>query len=98
MERRVPLVVLCRSLLAGLLQPERLSQPQVENRIVAIGETKAGIDPVEQGVSPVVGGDPGPIRVGDLVIDPYERLPRRPLDECTGSPVQSIAFVLFIDV
>lgn len=55
--------------------------------MVAIGQTETGIDSVEQCVSRVVGSDPCPVRVSELVIDPDERTPRRPVDEGAGLPV-----------
>ncbi|AIA08530.1 hypothetical protein DC74_8126 [Streptomyces noursei] len=80
------------------LRPAWLSQPRGESRVVVIGENKAGINPVDQGVCSVMGGDPGPVGVSDLVIDPCERPPRRPVDKRTSLPVQPIAFVLGVDV
>lgn len=58
----------------------------------------AGIDTMEQGVSLVVGRNPGPIDVGDLVVDLGEWAPRSPFDKCTGLPVQSVPLVPVIDV
>lgn len=53
---------------------------------------------MEQGVRWMVSGDPRPIGVGDLVVDPDERAPRRPFDKGAGLPVQSVPLVLLIDV
>lgn len=82
-----------------LLQPSgRLPQPRVESHIVAVSQAMAGIDTMEHGRPLMMGSDPGPIDVGHLVIGPGERASRSPLDEGTGLPVQSVPYVLVIDV
>lgn len=79
-------------------ESEQPPQPGVDRRVVVISQTTAGVDPVEQGVRWMVSGDPGPIGVGDLVVDPDERASRRPCDKGAGLPVQSVPLVLIIDV
>lgn len=53
---------------------------------------------MEQGLTLMMGSDPRPIGIGDLVVDPGERASRSPFDKGTGLPVQSVPLVLVIDL
>jgi hypothetical protein len=47
-------------------------EPLCEREVVDVGETLTGIDSVKQCVSWMVRGHPGPVGVGDLVVNPGE--------------------------
>jgi hypothetical protein len=57
---------------SGAYEPSRPSQPRVKSDEVRIREAPARIDTMEQSMSSMVCRDPGPISVGDLVVDPGE--------------------------